>query len=80
MDLIERQAAIDAIKTSRFLVDAMEKVIKLPSAQPERKNIDWDTIEYLSEIRTKFSRFDEFERRYYEALSNAIDFLRGEET
>jgi len=36
-DLISRQAAIDAIKTSRYLVDAMEKIIKLPSAQPERK-------------------------------------------
>jgi hypothetical protein len=35
MDLIERQAAIDAIKTSRYLVDAMEKMIRLPSAQPE---------------------------------------------
>lgn len=34
-ELISRQAAIDAIKKSRFLVDAMEKVIKLPSAQPE---------------------------------------------
>ena len=34
-DLIDRQEAIDAIKKSRFLVDAMEKVIKLPSAQPE---------------------------------------------
>lgn len=34
-DLIYRQAAIDAIKKSRFLVDAMGKVIKLPSAQPE---------------------------------------------
>ena len=37
-NLIERQAAIEAIKTSRFLVDAMEKVIKLPSAQPEWNN------------------------------------------
>lgn len=34
-DTISRRAAIDAIKKSRFLVDAMEKVIKLPSAQPE---------------------------------------------
>ena len=34
-DLISRSEAIDAIKTSRFLVDAMEKVIKLPSAQAE---------------------------------------------
>ena len=38
LDCISRQAAIDAIKTSRFLVDAMEKVIKLPSAQPEWNN------------------------------------------
>ena len=34
-DTISRQAAIEAIKKSRFLVDAMEKVIKLPSAQSE---------------------------------------------
>jgi hypothetical protein len=34
-DLISRQAAIDELRKSRFLVDAMEKVIKLPSAQPE---------------------------------------------
>ena len=34
-DTILRQAAIDAIKTSRYLVDAMEKIIRLPSAQPE---------------------------------------------
>ena len=27
-DLISRQAAIDAIKTSRYLVDAMEKIMK----------------------------------------------------
>ena len=33
-DMISRQAAIDAIKTSRYLVDAMEKIIRLPSAQP----------------------------------------------
>lgn len=35
MDLIERQAAIDTIKKSRFLLDAMKRVIKLPAAQPE---------------------------------------------
>ena len=34
-DPIDRQAVIDAIKRSRFLVDAMEKVIKLPPSQPE---------------------------------------------
>ena len=35
LDTISRQAAIEAIKKSRFLVDAMEKVIKLPSVQPD---------------------------------------------
>lgn len=40
-DSIDRQAAIDAIKTSRFLVDAMEKVIKLPSTQPEQDILSW---------------------------------------
>ena len=34
-DTILRQGAIDAIKTSRYLVDAMEKIIRLPSAQPD---------------------------------------------
>lgn len=34
-DTISRQAAIDAIKNSKFLLNAMKKVIKLPSAQPE---------------------------------------------
>lgn len=41
-DLISRKAAIEAIKTSRYLVDAMEKIIKLPSAQPERV---WHPVE-----------------------------------
>ena len=40
-DSISRQAAIDAIKTSRYLVDAMEKIIRLPSAQPEPKFGHW---------------------------------------
>ena len=35
-DLISRKAAIEAIKTSRYLVDAMAKITKLPSAQPEQ--------------------------------------------
>lgn len=34
-DSVSRQAAVDAIKTSRYLVDAMEKIIRLPSAQSE---------------------------------------------
>ena len=36
-ECISREDAIDAIKKSRFLVDAMEKVIKLPS-EPVRNS------------------------------------------
>lgn len=34
-DLIYRHDAIKAIETSRFLIDAKEKVMMLPSAQPK---------------------------------------------
>lgn len=34
-DSISRQAAIDEIRKCRFVVDAIEKIIGLPSAQPE---------------------------------------------
>lgn len=34
-DLISRQAAIDEIRKCRFVVDAIEKIRGLPSAQPE---------------------------------------------
>ena len=36
-DLISRQAAIDEIRRCRFVVDAIEKISKLPSAQPEQR-------------------------------------------
>ena len=36
-DLIDREQAIKAITTSCYLVDAMEKVIKLPSVEPDNK-------------------------------------------
>lgn len=49
-DTISRQATIDAIKTSRFLVDALEKISKLPSA--ERKG-HW--IGYAGAIGNKCS-------------------------
>lgn len=35
MELIERQAVIDEIRKCRFVVDAIEKIRALPSAQPE---------------------------------------------
>lgn len=36
-DIISRQDAIDEIRKCRFVVDAIEKIRALPSAQPERK-------------------------------------------
>ena len=38
-DLIDRQAAIDEIRRCRFVVDAIEKISKLPPAQPEYKPV-----------------------------------------
>lgn len=40
-DCISRQAAIDEIRKCRFVVDAIEKINGLPSAQPERKTGRW---------------------------------------
>ena len=46
-DLISRQAAIDEIRKCRFVVDAIEKIRGLPSAQPEiircKECEHWDT-------------------------------------
>lgn len=38
-DMINRQAAIDEIRKCRFVVDAIEKIIGLPPAQPEQRRI-----------------------------------------
>ena len=40
-DLVSRQAAFGEIKKCRFVVDAIEKISALPSAQPERKKGKW---------------------------------------
>jgi hypothetical protein len=47
-DSIYRHDAIKAIETSRFLIDAKEKVMLLPSAQPEIHFDEWcvDCKEY----------------------------------
>ena len=54
-DLISRQAAIDEIRKCRFVVDAIEKIIDLPSAQPERlTDDDFETIRiHLSAYKEK---------------------------
>lgn len=43
-DLISRQAAIDEIRKCRFVVDAIEKIRGLPSAQPQRKVARWEIL------------------------------------
>lgn len=51
-DAIDRQAAIDEIRKCRFVVDAIEKIRGLPSAQPELTKIniedfnkeDWERL------------------------------------
>ena len=44
-DLISRRDAVDAIKTSRYLVDAMEKIIRLPSAQSKQLKVLADVLD-----------------------------------
>lgn len=43
-----------------------------------KKSIDWETISILSELRSRYSIFDEEERKYYHALSEAIKALKAE--
>ena len=57
-DSISRQASIDAIKTSRYLVDAMEKIIRLPSAQLDGIPLEWidKHLEWLDNCDNDFSQ------------------------
>ena len=36
MELISKESAIDAIKESMYLIDAMEKIIRMPSIELKR--------------------------------------------
>ena len=60
-DVISRRDAIDAIKTSRYLVDAMEKIIRLPPAQPEithcKDCIHWIN-KHLCEIWSRYGTIE----------------------
>ena len=49
--MIDGDAAIDAIRRCRFVVDAIEKINGLPSAQPERPKGEWIH-------QSKFSRIE----------------------
>ena len=46
-DTISRQAAIDEIRTCRFVVDAIEKLIGLPSAEPKTGRDCTDFVRWL---------------------------------
>ena len=46
-DLISRQDAIDEIRTCRFVVDAIEKIRGLPSAQPKTGRDCTDFVRWL---------------------------------
>ena len=41
-------------------------------------NIDWETVEILSDLRSGYSVFDEEEAKCYHALSKAIESLKQE--
>lgn len=44
-DLIERTQALNAINIAMSVSGAWENVVKLPSAQPQRKTGKWITVE-----------------------------------
>ena len=90
-DLIERQAVLNELYDwemcytwdehcreeygAKYIVSPSDVIMKLPSAQPERKielHGDESAIEILSELRSWFSCFDEKEGLAYHALSLAI--------
>lgn len=86
MDLIDRQAAIDAVSKAceecrGTFGRCKENLLALPSAEPERK-IELDgaetQIEILSALRTQFNCFDEAEEPVYRALSDAICALSAQ--
>ena len=65
-DLISRQAAIDEIRTCRFVVDAIEKIRGLPSAEP--LVLTCDGCRHVGTYDTDFpcSRCIRREKDYYE--------------
>lgn len=57
-DLISRQAAIDEIRKCRFVVDAIEKIRALPSAQPDGIPLEWINkhLEWLDNCDNDFAQ------------------------
>ncbi len=83
-DMIYRQDAIDYFfrpysnEESYSNID-IERILKsLPSAEPEPQFYvyeDMSDVEILSELRSKYSCFNEYEEPVYHALSEAIKAL-----
>lgn len=68
-EVIYRQAAIEEIKRCRFVVDAIEKIRGLPSAQPEiirckdckHRYVDGDGVRYnVCELNHNKAQSDEW--------------------
>ena len=83
-DLISRQAAIDEIRKCRFVVDAIEKIRGVPSAQTEQRYTEEElrvfkhgiSLSLLSKQSSQHWRYDEdtateikFLERLYEKVS-----------
>lgn len=73
-DLISRQAAIDEIRKCRFVVDAIEKIRGLPSAQPktdEEKELKFYYVESIDDYWIG-QRLDNF---YYADWHDGLGFV-----
>ena len=83
-DLISRQAAIDEIRKCRFVVDAIEKIRGVPSAQTEQRYTEEElrvfkhgiSLSLLSKRSSQHWQYDEdtateikFLERLYEKVS-----------
>ena len=82
-DLIDRQAAIDALETVKsclveeehqFLDCLISDMKKLPSAEPERKHGKWIKADSKSDI-PKYTRIVLRQNKFYEKDSNRPRFV-----
>ena len=77
-DCISRQAAIDEIRKCRFVVDAIERIRGLPSAQREGKWIK-DREEWFTDYPYKCTYCGKYSRARYHFCPNCGADMRGEE-
>lgn len=77
-DMISRQVAIDEIKKCRFVVDAIERIRGLPSAQLERKG-KWIRESLVTNYPYKCSACKKYTRAMYDFCPNCGADMRGEQ-